>query len=442
VNKVGIIGVGAMGRVFALNLLESGYSPVLFNRTPEKIMDLAEKGAVLCDSISDVVKQCSVVILALYDAQAVLQCCQGDNGILSQNLEGKIFLDASTIDIETAKNVSKLISAKKGLYIDTPISGNVEATRLKKSTFLVGASNDGAEIIDNILRGITYNIEYCGEFLKGLKIKLCINSQLFSQWQSFSESLNLAESLGISKKEYIEAMNKSVVSSLFLTQRSEIFFKKSENMATLDLMEKDVLMALELSRGSHIKMNSLEVFHNALKNARELGLEKEDMVVVYYGFKERESMEQGELSFLKREIEKMQDREAIRNLAESFTLSFDEFDLEAYKAQYSQDGYFEIFSEGKSIIKATVSEMDEFFLPRYIQFKENFEQRRHLLTNVTVVKQNEMGAQVITNGLLCSTEKQRELKFVTTIQYYLGMVKEGRDWKLQGVKAHIDRLLD
>lgn len=149
-----------------------------------------------------------------------------------------------------------------------------------------------------------------------------------------------------------------------------------------------------------------------------------------------------ELNKLSAQVNYLSDREAIRNLADSFTLPFDAFDLANYKANYTSDGIFELDLKGKVVQSLSLDKMDGFFLPRYAKFKAQEGQRRHLITNVYIASQSAESATVYTNALLMTTLKHKDLTMVTTIKYTLQMVKQNGAWKLQHVTGDLDRALD
>lgn len=145
---------------------------------------------------------------------------------------------------------------------------------------------------------------------------------------------------------------------------------------------------------------------------------------------------------LTEQVNYLSDREQIRNLADSFTLSFDDFDLPTYKANYTSDGVFELDLKGKVVQSLSVDQMDGFFLPRYVKFKAQQGQRRHLITNVYIAVQGAESATVYTNALLMTTLKHQDLSLVTTIKYILQMRKVAGVWNLQHVTGNLDRALD
>ena len=149
-----------------------------------------------------------------------------------------------------------------------------------------------------------------------------------------------------------------------------------------------------------------------------------------------------QLNKLSAQVNYLSDREQIRNLADSFTLPFDAFDLASYKANYTADGIFELDLDGKVVQSLALDKMDDFFLPRYRKFKAQGGQRRHLITNVYIANQSAESATVYTNALLMTTLKHQNLSMVTTIKYTLQMKKVAGVWKLQHVTGDLDRSLD
>ena len=90
-QKIGFIGLGNLGTPIALNLIKAGHTLYVYNRTRSKTMPLAEKGALVCDSIADLAKQCDIVFTIVSDDAALKNICEGESGLVN-NLAKDVFI--------------------------------------------------------------------------------------------------------------------------------------------------------------------------------------------------------------------------------------------------------------------------------------------------------------------------------------------------------------
>ena len=143
------------------------------------------------------------------------------------------------------------------------------------------------------------------------------------------------------------------------------------------------------------------------------------------------------------QINRIRDTQEITNLVNSFTIYLDEAEIDKFADTFAEDGRFKIKNEqGKITVNVEKSKLVGFFTPRFEEFKKNGQQRRHLFTNVSIVKQSDKNATVMLNALLTSTQNN-VLSLVTTMTYDLQLVKTSNGgWKFTEVVSKLDRALD
>src|SRR6478735_2680331 len=108
--KIGFIGLGALGTPIAINLQESGHSLYVYNRTKAKTQPLAAKGAVVCESITSLAKECNIIFSIVSDDAALKSISEGEDGLIKNLAKGSIHISMSTILPQTAKDLAELHS--------------------------------------------------------------------------------------------------------------------------------------------------------------------------------------------------------------------------------------------------------------------------------------------------------------------------------------------
>ena len=105
-QKIGFIGLGNLGTPIALNLIDSGHTLYVYNRTASKAAPLAAKGAIVCDSIASLAKQCNIVFTIVSDDAALKDISEGENGLLNHLRKESIHISMSTILPQTAAELA------------------------------------------------------------------------------------------------------------------------------------------------------------------------------------------------------------------------------------------------------------------------------------------------------------------------------------------------
>ena len=95
--QIGFCGLGRMGAAMVARLLDQGQKPVVWNRNPDKIKPLVTKGARAAPTPAAVAAESDIVLSILLDEPAVRAVYDGQDGLLSGNIKGKLFVDMSTV---------------------------------------------------------------------------------------------------------------------------------------------------------------------------------------------------------------------------------------------------------------------------------------------------------------------------------------------------------
>ena len=133
-----------------------------------------------------------------------------------------------------------------------------------------------------MLKDIGPTVNYVGSNGQALLMKIAINLQLAVQMVAFSEGVLLAERGGIPRGTAVEVMLNSVIASPMLKYRAPfVMTMPEEAWFDINMMQKDLLLALELSRMSNVPLPTTAVTNELLTSARALGLEKQDFAVLF-----------------------------------------------------------------------------------------------------------------------------------------------------------------
>jgi len=139
-DKIGFIGLGAMGKPMARNLMKAGYTLVLLTRTRSKVQDLLAEGGVWADTPKQVATQSDVVITMLPDSPDVEQVVTGQDGVLEGARTGLLLVDMSTISPVVARKLASAAQAHGADMLDAPVSGGETGAINATLSIMVGGA--------------------------------------------------------------------------------------------------------------------------------------------------------------------------------------------------------------------------------------------------------------------------------------------------------------
>jgi len=280
--KLGFVGLGVMGSEMVLRLLSKGHTVTGYNRTRSKAERLVQKGMKWGDSPRAVAAAADVVFSMVTNSAALEAIVEGPEGILAGLTPGKFYVDISTVSPEYSRLVAAKVRAKGCDMVDAPVSGSVITLQEGKLSVMVGGSRETFEKLKPILLEIGPKVTLVGDNGLALVMKIATNLSLAVQMLAFSEGVLLAEKSGISREIAVEVLVNSAIASPMIKYRGPFVLKlPDEAWFNVNMMQKDMLLALELGRKLDVPMPSTAVTNEFLTAARGMGLVKEDFAVVY-----------------------------------------------------------------------------------------------------------------------------------------------------------------
>lgn len=223
--KVGIIGLGRMGTALATRLQGCGHDIVVWNRTPDKAKGLVEVGAVLAGSPAAVVEQSEAIIICLLDADALEAVFSGDQGILSADVNGKLFIEMSTVQPKTQRALAERVSAKGGAYVECPVSGSTGPAREGRLIGLAGGAPGDVARARPILEQLCRRIEHAGPVGSGASLKLAVNLPLVVYYQALGEAYSLCRHLGLDPERIVDLFSDTSGGANILKARGAMIAK-------------------------------------------------------------------------------------------------------------------------------------------------------------------------------------------------------------------------
>ncbi len=216
--RIGFIGLGNMGGPMAANLLKAGHQVTGFDLAKPAAEAFARTGGSLAASVAAAVKEAEIVLTMLPAGPHVRQVYTGDGGVLGAAKAGALLIDSSTIDVETARAVTKAAAERGFDMLDAPVSGGVGGAAGGTLTFMVGGSEAGFQRALPVLQAMGKTIVHAGPAGNGQAAKICNNMILGISMVAVCEGFALAEKLGLDWQKLFDIASNSSGSCWSMTK--------------------------------------------------------------------------------------------------------------------------------------------------------------------------------------------------------------------------------
>lgn len=203
---VAFIGLGNMGGPMAANLVKAGHRVCGFDLLPQNLDTARANGLEIAATAQDACTQADVVITMLPAGKHVLSVYEG---IAPKANKGALFIDCSTIDVDSARKAHALAAQHGHLSIDAPVSGGTGGAAAGTLTFMAGGSDEAFKLGEPILQPMAGKIVHCGADGAGQAAKICNNMILGISMIGVSEAFVLAEKLGLSHQALFDVASTS-----------------------------------------------------------------------------------------------------------------------------------------------------------------------------------------------------------------------------------------
>ena len=205
-TTIAFIGLGNMGNPMAANLVKAGHAVHGFDLMPENLKTAKDNGVIVMASAPAAAKDADVIITMLPAGKHVLSVYED---LTPKAKKGTLFIDSSTIDVESARK-AHAVAAKHGhLSVDAPVSGGTGGAAAGTLTFMAGGDEAAFLKGEPILKPMAGKIVYCGDSGAGQAAKICNNMILGISMVAVCEGFVLAEKLGLSRQALFDVASTS-----------------------------------------------------------------------------------------------------------------------------------------------------------------------------------------------------------------------------------------
>jgi 3-hydroxyisobutyrate dehydrogenase len=279
--KLGLIGLGIMGKPMALNLLKAGFPLTVYNRSRAPVDLLASQGARVAASPREVAANSDVVITMVTDSPDVEQVVLGPNGVIEGLKPGGIFVDMSTISPVVTRRIAAELSKKGVMMLDAPVSGGDRGAREASLTIMVGGPKEAYEACLPVFQAMGKKITHMGDSGAGQLTKLTNQILVAVNMVAVCEALVFARKAGLNIDTVIDSLSAGAASSWSLVNLGPKAAKGDFAPGfKVKLLQKDLRYALSTAEQLKIALPATSLVHQFYNSIEAEGLGEEGTQVL------------------------------------------------------------------------------------------------------------------------------------------------------------------
>lgn len=271
--NLGFVGLGAMGRPMALNLMKAGHAMTVYARRAQSCEPLAAAGARVAKTPAEVAAASDVMfslVTGSADSEAI---AIGKDGYIEGARAGSVVIDMATISPLVTRRIAAALEAKGVEHVDAPVSGGPTGAQNATLAIMAGGKADVFERVKPLFECLGKTILHMGEHGAGQITKACNQLALTITAQASAEAIALAASSGLDPARVHEAMMGGFAASRVMDLFGRRMVERSFGTGIdTRLYHKDLGIALELAQEAGLPLPAGAIVKqqiNALMGANE-----------------------------------------------------------------------------------------------------------------------------------------------------------------------------
>ena len=282
--KIGLIGLGIMGKPMAKNLLKAGYDLTVSDLNQAAVDEVVAAGAKAATN-AVIGETCDVVLTMVPNSPQVKAVMLGEDGVAAHMKPGSVFIDMSSINPVASKEIAAEL-AKKGIeMLDAPVSGGEPKAIDGTLSFMVGGKQEVFDKYKDLLGAMGASVVRCGDVGAGNTTKLANQIIVACNIQALSEALTLAKMAGVDPELVFQAIKGGLAGSTVMNAKAPMMIEGNDKPGfKIDLHIKDLNNALDCANtvGSPLPMTAAvqEIFQWLHNNG--CGQDDHSSIIKYY----------------------------------------------------------------------------------------------------------------------------------------------------------------
>jgi 3-hydroxyisobutyrate dehydrogenase-like beta-hydroxyacid dehydrogenase len=240
--KVGLVGLGRMGRAIYTRLSENGCEVIAWDKDERAMKAASERQMRLADSPRAVAAHGDFVISSITEDHGVRAVYRGKDGFLSGDVKGKVFIEMSTLQPMTGRELAPAVAAAGARLVDSPVFGTIPHVQQGKLYAMVGGTAEDLDRARLVLQKLAGKIAHMGPNGAGYAMKLAVNLGLAAFIQATAESLALGTREGLKLEQMLDILGEAPTANGWLAgKKGALKGEPAETTLDLKTMRKDIM---------------------------------------------------------------------------------------------------------------------------------------------------------------------------------------------------------
>lgn len=282
--KIGLIGLGIMGKPMAKNMLKAGYDLSVSDLNQSSVQEVVACGAKASSNL-EIGETCDLVLTMVPNSPQVKAVMLGENGVAAHMRPGTTYIDMSSINPVASKEIAAELAKKNIEMLDAPVSGGEPKAIDGTLSFMVGGKQEVFDRFQPVLKSMGASVVRCGDVGAGNTTKLANQIIVACNIQALAEALTLAKMAGVDPDLVFQAIKGGLAGSTVMNAKAPMMIEGDDKPGfKIDLHIKDLNNALDCAHavGAPVPMTAsvqeiLQWLHN-----QECGQNDHSAIIKYY----------------------------------------------------------------------------------------------------------------------------------------------------------------
>ena len=283
--KIGLIGLGIMGKPMAKNMLKAGYTDLLVSDLNKAAVEEVAACGAKAATNAEIGESCDVVLTMLPNSPHVKSVMLGEDGVAAHMRPNTVFIDMSSINPVASKEIAAVLAEKNIEMLDAPVSGGEPKAIDGTLSFMVGGKQAVFDTYKPLLQTMGASVVLCGDVGAGNTTKLANQIIVACNIQAVAEAFTLAQKAGVDPELVFQAIRGGLAGSTVMDAKGPMMIAGNDKPGfKIDLHIKDLNNALDCAHavGAPVPMTAsvqeiLQWLHN-----RDCGGNDHSAIAKYY----------------------------------------------------------------------------------------------------------------------------------------------------------------
>ena len=226
-KRIGIIGLGIMGKPMARNLMTAGYEVAVYDLFPEPVEELVTDGAILATSPADVASKSDLTVIMVQNSPQSMTAILGEDGVVVGADKGQLVVDMSSIAPLISQQIGKELDAAGIDFLDAPVSGGEPGAVAGTLAIMVGGTRAAFDRAAPVFDATGASAVLCGPVGAGGFTKLANQICVAANINGLAEALVLTSKAGLDPETVFNAIKGGLAGSNVMNAKAPMMFARN-----------------------------------------------------------------------------------------------------------------------------------------------------------------------------------------------------------------------